>query len=101
MATENDIALGVMRIADAQTNGIATYPRLKREISALVPLSAQNTAPSGTRNGEPMWHQLLRNIKSHSDADGNYIAIGYLRHIPRRGYEITRLGRARLRALGL
>jgi hypothetical protein len=55
---------------------------------------------SGTRPGEPMWHQIVRNIKSHDAANGNFIERGLLEHIPRVGYRITTAGRARLRALG-
>ncbi|MEE9434314.1 MAG: hypothetical protein V3V15_08760 [Sphingorhabdus sp.] len=100
MADESDIALGVMLVANSQSNGIATFHRSKKEIPALVNLDNQNLSQSLTRPSEPMWHQLLRNIKSHYQADGNYIQIGYLIHVPRRGYQITKAGKAKLKALG-
>ena len=80
MAEENDIARGVVQIAGA-SGGICTYKRAYREIPDYVQLSAANLAPSVTRPGEPMWHQLVRNIKSHDKVPGNFIHDG--RH-PRR-----------------
>ncbi len=98
MADESDIALAVMRIAASQPNNVATFYRSKKEIPNLVTLSNQNMAPSQTRPGEPMWHQLIRNIQSHHDANGNYIQLNYLRHVPRVGYQITQAGKAHLKA---
>ena len=100
MADETEVAKAVMRIAASQANGIATFFRAKKEIPNLIPLSKDNLAGSLTRPGEPMWHQLLRNIKSHDKTDGNYIQLGYLRHVRGVGYEITHQGRARLKAKG-
>ena len=48
-----------------------------------------------------MWHQIVRNIKSHDSASGNFIADGRLVHVPRVGYEITKLGRSYLKSKGL
>ncbi len=100
MADETEIAVAVMRIAAAQPNGVVTFPRAKREIPKLINLSSQNLAGSTTRNGEPMWHQLLRNIKSHYLDDTNFIYLGYLQHIPGIGYSITKKGAAYLKANG-
>jgi hypothetical protein len=99
MATEQDIARGVMRIAASQPNRIATYNRCRKEIPGLVQLNAANNAPSQTRPGEPMWHQIVRNIKSHDIAGTNYIAQGLLEHVPRVGYRITKAGLAHLHGL--
>ena len=100
MATEQDIALGVMRVADAQANATATFSRCRTAIPSLVNLSAANQAPSQTRNGEPMWHQIVRNIKCHDIAGTNYISQGWLIHLPRVGYQITAAGRSHLRQRG-
>ena len=96
--TENTIAEAVLRIAAKQPNGIATFHRLRKEIPHLVALTGDDLAPSTTRYGEPMWHQIMRNIKSHSQAEGNYIQSGYLEHVPRVGYKITQLGRKKITA---
>lgn len=87
MADETDIARGVMAIA-AANGGLCTFKRAYREIPLHVPLSAANLAPSVTRPGEPMWHQLVRNIRSHHNNPGNYIHDGHLRHVPRVGYRL-------------
>lgn len=87
MADENDIARGVVQIAQGN-GGLCTFKRAYREIPNHVNLSGANTAPSVTRPGEPMWHQLVRNIKSHDSTPGNFIHNGRLIHIPRVGYRI-------------
>ncbi|MEI6799129.1 MAG: hypothetical protein WCO04_07930 [Pseudomonadota bacterium] len=95
---EQQISLATLIIAAAQTNGTASFYRLKVEIPKKIMLTASDWAPSTTRNGEPMWHQLIRNIKSHSVNDGNFIAEGWLEHVPRVGYRITAAGRRYLAA---
>lgn len=97
MAQERHIAKGVMLIAATQENGICSYRRAYREIPDHVNLSETNLAPSTTRRGEPMWHQIVRNIKSHDMAPGNFISDGLLIHVPRIGYRITEAGRASLK----
>lgn len=101
MALEDKFALGVLRIAAAHPNGIASFGRARKEIPNFVKLSAADTAPSMTRPGEPMWHQIIRNIKSHSNDEGNFIYEGYLKHVPRVGYRITPTGLAHLKNKGL
>lgn len=94
--SENDIAEAVLIIAAIQPNRIASYHRLRKEVPQTINLTADDLAPSATRNGEPMWHQIMRNIQSHHEAEGNYIALGYLKHVPRVGYEITKSGLTKL-----
>lgn len=97
---EAEISLGVLRIADAQIDGRATFKNLRHEIPNFVDLDAADLAISRTPDGEPMWHQIVRNIQSHHATDGNFIRMGYLKHIPKIGYEITDAGRRFLRARG-
>jgi hypothetical protein len=92
MATEHDIALGVMKIAAMQPSSICTFKRAYLEIPMHVRLTADNTEPSIKRPGEPMWYQIVRNIKSHDGAEGNFIRDGLLEHVPKVGYRITRTG---------
>lgn len=96
MADEHDIARGVMQIASTQPSGICTFKRAYAEIPNYVHLDANNRSPSATRPGEEMWQQLVRNIKCHDGAIGNFITDGLLVHVPRVGYQITSLGRSRL-----
>ncbi len=93
---EHEISAATLRIAGMQSNGVATFRRLRAEIPGQISLTAEDWEPSTTRNGEPMWHQLIRNIKSHSAIENNYIADGLLEHVPRVGYRITPAGRTRL-----
>ena len=90
---ENEIAFAITRIAATQSTGIATLARCKKEIPDLVKLSNADWKESETRPGEPLWHQLIRNIKSHCDSPGNYVNEGYLEHLPRVGYRVTDAGR--------
>jgi len=93
MAThEDEIAAAVLRIAARQPTGIATFRRLYNEMPAEIALDADDLALSITRPGEPMWHQIVRNIKSHHLSPGNYIAEGWLESVPRTGYRITASG---------
>jgi hypothetical protein len=96
--TENEIAHAVLQIAATQPNGIATFPRMKREVPNHVSLSARDRRKSVTRPNEEVWEQRIRNIKSHSKSEGNYICEGYLEHVPRSGYRITDKGRRLLAA---
>lgn len=96
MAQEDKFAKGVMRIAATQQNGICTFKRAYAEMPNYVNLSAGNLALSMKRPGEPMWHQIVRNIKSHDSSYTNFIAAGLLVHIPRVGYRITDKGRRSL-----
>jgi hypothetical protein len=88
MAEERDIAIGVMQIA-ASHGGLCTFERAYQEIPDYVNLSPDNLAASVTRPGEVMWQQLVRNIKSHDETPGNFIAVGLLEHVPNVGYRIT------------
>lgn len=87
------ISPGVLHIAATNKSGVATFNKCRADIPGLVKLTKGDLAPSGTRPGEPMWHQIVRNIKSHDREDTNYIALGYLEHVPRVGYRITEAGR--------
>lgn len=92
---EERIAAGVLKIAAAHPKGKATFNACRAQIPSLVNLTSDDLAPSPTRSGEPMWHQTVRNIRCHHAEDSNYIARGYLEHIPRVGYRITPAGQAR------
>lgn len=95
MAQEDQIAVGVMKIAAIQDNGICSFKRAYAEIPDHVRLSSGNLAASQTRPGEPMWHQIVRNIKSHNNE--KFIGAGLLQHVPRVGYRITKKGLAALK----
>ena len=91
--SETEIGRAILRIAAGCVDGIATYPRMKREIPNEVRLTVADHTQSPTRHNEEVWEQQIRNIKSHFEAPGNIICEGYVRHIPRVGYQITDAGR--------
>jgi hypothetical protein len=93
--TENQVAFAIVQIAKKMPGGIATFARCRKEIPDYLNLSAADRTQSKTRPNEEMWEQQIRNVKSHHAAPGNYICEGYLKHIPRVGYEVTNAGRQR------
>ena len=93
--TENEVAYAIVQIAKTAPSSTVSFSRCKKEVPDYLKLSAADQAVSQTRPNEQMWEQQIRNIKSHSDTPGNYICEGYLKHIPRVGYEATPSGKAR------
>jgi hypothetical protein len=87
--TEEEVAMLTVEIAAEQASGIASFAQLRREIPARFDLSAADLQQSVTRPNEAMWEQKMRNIKSHFEAEGNFIYKGYLEHVPRVGYRVT------------
>lgn len=94
--SEKEIAIAAMKIASQKADGLAKFEELYDEIPNLIQLTSDDLAPSQTRNGEPMWHQIVRNIQSHHQAEGNAINEGWLDHVPNTGYRITTAGRRKI-----
>ncbi len=80
--TEGEIANVVVEILKEMPNGEASIAELVSEIPNRVTLSAEDLAPSTTRNGEAVWEQQVRNITSHKASPGNAIHDGWLISIP-------------------
>jgi hypothetical protein len=76
--TEAEIADIVEVILAERPNGEATIAELIDEIPNRVILSADDLAPSQTRNREAIWEQQVRNITSHKASPGNAIHDGRL-----------------------
>lgn len=76
--SEAEIADIVEIILSERPNGEATIAELLDEIPNRVTLSADDVAPSPTRNGEAIWEQQVRNITSHKSSPGNAIYAGRL-----------------------
>lgn len=95
--TEAEMALKVMEIAAERPDGYVTLNELREEIPHRIKLTRGDMQQSETRPGEPMWHQILRNIKSHSENEKNAIRMGYLDYIKGGAYRITEKGREALR----
>ncbi|MDD9739769.1 hypothetical protein PVW47_08275 [Marinovum sp. SP66] len=94
--TEAEIATAVMRIAARSPDGTATFEQLYKEIPSEITLTADDQRQSTTRPNEQMWEQIVRNIQSHHEAEGNAIAEGWLVHVPKTGCQITDAGRKRI-----
>lgn len=92
--TENEVALVVLKIANASIDGIATYYQIRSQLPSYVDLSDEDRKISETRTGEQLWEQQVRNIQSHHGAEGNFIREGYLNHVSKKGFQITDLGRS-------
>ena len=91
--TENEIANIVLSVAVKQPNGIATFDQIRDQVPKYVNLSCEDLRQSLTRRNETIWEQQIRNIQSHHNASENFIQKGYLEHVPKVGYRITKKGR--------
>jgi hypothetical protein len=87
--TEAEVADIIVDILRDQPGGEATIAELVAEIPNRVRLSAEDLAPSKTRNGEALWEQQVRNITSHRKSPGNAIHDGRLASI-RGGFRLPR-----------
>jgi hypothetical protein len=94
---EEEVAMLTIEIAAEQHNGVATFSRIRREVPRRYNLSATDLQQSQTRPNESMWEQKIRNIKSHYEAEGNFICEGYLEHVPGVGYRVTDRGKKLLK----
>lgn len=98
---EAAFGLAVMQVLAAQPKREATVRILIRHVPKYVKLTADDQAQSGTRPNEEIWEQRVRNLKSHSETQGNVIAEGYVVHIGRGRYRLTDAGWHRLESKGL
>ena len=80
--TEAEIADAVEAILKMSMEGHATIAQLIAEIPEYIALSAEDLAPSPTRNNEAIWEQQVRNITSHKKSPGNAICEGRLEAVP-------------------
>ncbi len=92
-STETDIAIAVLRYLATLPRGEDSIAQIRKEIAKSAPLTGEDREPSDTRHGEEMWEQQVRNIVSHRDSEGNFIAEGRLSWRPQH-LAITVAGRA-------
>lgn len=95
--SEKAASIAVLRVLAEIDKGQAPTSYLIKHVKKYLTLSEGDWAPSGPRNGEPLWKQLVRNIVSHRDA--NFVSGGYLERIPH-GLKITDKGWALLKEKG-
>lgn len=85
----------VLRILDKMPNGEASIDQIISEVPKYVNLTTGDMAASKTREGEAMWEQIVRNIRSHADSPNNYIFKGFIEEVES-GFKITQLGRTKV-----
>ena len=74
---ESEMAIVALRIAASRPGGEATTTRLKEEIPDYIELTPGDLKQSATRPNEKMYHQIVGNIVSHQESEGNIIYEGY------------------------
>ena len=99
--TERVLGLAVMQVLATRPNGEASVRTLIRLVPDYVNLTVDDQEQSGTRPNEEMWEQRVRNLKSHSTTAGNVIAEGFVDHIGRGRYRLTKAGWSHLNHKGL
>jgi len=97
--SEYDVSIAVLRVLASVDKGAAPIAYLIKNAPNFLDLSEADLATSKTRPGEGLWEQLVRNITSHHDADGNFIHEGYFERVEG-GLKITDSGRTYLERKG-
>lgn len=101
LTSEPEIGLAVMRVLNSKGTKEATVRTLVLEVPNYVNLTAEDRAPSPTRENEEIWEQRVRNLKSHDGTPGNVIAEGFVEHVGRGRYRLTNAGLLHLQHKGL
>ncbi|TPI44501.1 hypothetical protein FJ414_01935 [Mesorhizobium sp. B3-1-6] len=99
--SEPKLGLAVMQVLVTRPKHVATVRTLIREVPNQVKLTADDQEPSLIRQGEEMWEQRVRNLKSHDKTPGNVIAEGFVEHVGRGLYQLTDAGLLHLKNKGL
>ena len=88
--SEPVLGLAVMQVLSTQPDGEATVRVLIRNVPSYVRLTAEDQKQSETRPTEKIWEQRVRNLKSHDKTPGNVICEGFVEHVGRRRYRLTK-----------
>jgi hypothetical protein len=97
--TEQEISVAVLRICADAPEGEAETATITKAVPDYINLTAADLAQSQTRKNEAVWEQIVRNIVSHRQSEGNIIAEGYAEHRPG-AMKITDAGRLHLKHMG-
>lgn len=90
--TERKLGFAVMQVLATRPDGCATVRTLIKHVPEYVNLTEDDHQQSLTRPNEEMWEQRVRNLKSHDTAAGNVIGEGYVKHVGRGKYCLTKAG---------
>jgi len=99
--TERVLGRAVMQVLATRPNGEGTVRVLIARVPDFVNLTAEDREISETRLPEEMWEQRVRNLKSHDTTSGNVIGEGYVDHVGRGKYKLTKAGWTHLKNKGL
>ena len=99
--TEPKLGLAVMQVLASRPNRTASVRTLIKYVPSYIKLTAEDQEPSQTREGEEMWEQRVRNLKSHDKTSGNVIGEGFVEHVGRGIYSLTESGELYLKRKGL
>lgn len=94
--SEPKLGLAVMRVLATEPATEATVRTLIKRVPEFVKLTEEDHTPSKLRTNEEMWEQRVRNLKSHHATSGNVIGEGFVAHIGRGRYALTKAGRSYL-----
>lgn len=64
--SEAEIALAIVRVLRRAADKRATMEEIRAGVPRVVRLTKGDRAESTTRPGEPLWHQVVRNVRSHN-----------------------------------
>ncbi len=98
-STEHEISIAVLQYLATISSGEAKISQIKKHVPDFIHLTETDMRDSQTRPNERMWEQQVRNIVSHRNAEGNFIAEGLLTYNPDT-LQITDAGRLYLRNRG-
>lgn len=99
--SERGLGLAVLQVLASRPGGEADVRTLLRYIPDYINLTAEDHEPSGSRPGEEMWEQRVRNLKSHDKSAGNVIGAGFVVRVGRGRYRLSDAGRGHLKAAKL
>jgi len=90
----SELAIGraVMQILATQPNREASVKTIIAEVPKFVALTDEDREISATRPHEEKWEQRVRNLKSHSNVEGNIINDGLMSRCGRGRYRLTDAG---------
>lgn len=98
--SEADLLLPTLRILASQPNGSMTTSDLIVELTEVMNPQGEDAEILEGRQ-DTRFSQIVRNMVSHKDMQGNIIAEGFAVHLGRReGLQITEAGRLHLRNNG-
>jgi len=95
---EAQMAPVVLKVLDSSPTGVMSIDSIISKVPDFTGLTEGDLQPSKTREGEALWEQIVRNIRSHSKDAGNYIHEGYISEVDG-GLKITSAGRTKAQSL--